>query len=115
MKIVEKPLPLYQEFLGYNCGQYQETRFRRNQEDEFPWNSSGSEVWFAVLTLEFKIIQYYGFSSSKSGRKNLLELLKEVSDTHFLTLIGIWNGEWRTDLFILNKKIAIKKLEEVTK
>jgi hypothetical protein len=108
-KTFEKPSLLYREFLSPDL-RHHEHCFRHNQEDGFPWNGRGSDIWFGVLTLESGVVQYYGFSSAKYQKENLLELLKKVSDTHFLALIGVWHGEWRTDLFILDRGIAIEKL-----
>jgi hypothetical protein len=113
MKTVEKPLPLYREFIS-DDPRYHDHGFRHNQEDGFPWDSNGSGIWFGVLTLESEVVRYYWFTSAKSQKESLLELLKKVSDIHFLALVGVWHGEWRTDLFVLDRGIAVKKLGEVS-
>lgn len=110
---IESPLPVYRAFLSSDPRHFDRHGFRFNEEDSFPWDGGGSGIWFGVLTLESGAVQYYWFTSARSQKENLLGLLKKVSDTHFLTLIGVWHGQWRTDLFVLDRGIAIEKLEKL--
>ncbi len=87
--------------------------FRTGYEKEFPWNSTGSSVWYALLIVEEGRICYYGFTSAKSSKRNLVNVLKSLTPQDETILLGIWTGNYRTDLFILDIEKAITELEKV--
>ena len=93
------------KFLG-GCSGY----FRENQEDAFPWDYT-SGIWYSLFVVEDGKIEKYGFTSAKGNKEKMRLLLKEISPNDDAMLIGVWNGQWRTDLFILDIPKAINKLD----
>jgi hypothetical protein len=85
-------------------------RFGKDTED-FPYGHNIAGVWYSLLIWEDGFPKYYGFSSSKTSKQELIETLKallEQGTRH--TLIGIWTGEWTTFLFVLDSDIAIEEI-----
>ncbi len=87
--------------------------FREGAEEEFPWSTTGGAVWFALLVVENGKIEKYGFTASKSGKKALTSALQALSADHEALLIGVWTGQYRTDLFILKTDKALAQLQNV--
>jgi hypothetical protein len=87
--------------------------FRDNAEENFPWQESGRIVWYAIFLIEDSKIVHYGFTSSKSNKQGLLQALIKIRDVDSAKLIGVWTGQYRTDLFDLNIEKAISKLKSV--
>jgi hypothetical protein len=84
--------------------------FRVNSEDQFPWAMSGTHaVWYALLTVEDGKIVKYGFTSGNNQKAKLRELLIRLEGTESM-LLGVWNGQYGTSLFVLDAKIAVAKL-----
>lgn len=83
--------------------------FRENAED-FPWDSTDKSVWYSLLVVEDGQIQRYGFTSSKSNKKGLVNALETLTNEEAL-LLGIWTGQRSTHLFVLNIPTAIEKLK----
>jgi len=81
--------------------------FRYNETDVFPFELRSPGVWYAILRIDpiHKGIVMLDFTSSKSQKKMLTTTLLKDD-----ILIGVWTGRWSTDLFILDKTIALKKL-----
>lgn len=95
-----------------NIGGY----FRINEEEEFPWGMTNRIVWYALFIIKDGKMTREGFTPSKSNKINLSDRLGElIRDKVEHTLIGVWTGNYTTNLFILDSKKAIKKLREATK
>ncbi len=84
--------------------------FRKNGEDEFPWSHSGKGVWFALFVVEAGAIERYGFTASKANKASLVRILKALDPTDDAVLLGVWTGQYNTDLFVLDRRIAIDRL-----
>ena len=87
--------------------------FREGEEDEFPWNRTDRKVWYSLFTVEEGRIQHYGFTPSKSNKAALCSILQQLTLNDQSLLLGIWNGDYSTHLFILDLQKAINKLKEV--
>ena len=87
--------------------------FRAGEEDNFPWESTSKIVWYALLNVEETEIERYGFTSALSQKSELLKALKKVKSKSKAMLLGIWTGNHRTDLFVLDKQKAIEHLNRV--
>jgi hypothetical protein len=83
--------------------------FRVGEEDQFPWSATGSGIWYALVVVEDGKLQRYGFTAAKSQRSKLVEALRLISDQQAL-LLGVWTGQYRTDLFVLDVAKAITRL-----
>jgi len=87
--------------------------FEVGREKDFPWEFSGGAVWFGLLVVENGKIQRYGFTSAKSSKEMLLEALRALDPDDEVLLLGVWKGQYRTHLFVLNTQKAIKKLQKI--
>ena len=83
--------------------------FESGAEDRFPWHATGGAVWFALLVVEEGKIARYGFTSAKSQKVKLRAALSTLQDREAL-LLGVWTGQHRTSLFVLEISKAIGKL-----
>lgn len=81
--------------------------FRLGEENRFPWSTCDRSVWYALLTSESSGIGYRAIDSAY-GSGGLLRALLELADRNRALLLGVWNGEWRTDLFVLDIDTAIE-------
>lgn len=86
--------------------------FRCNDEESFPWTSIDRSVWYALITVECGKIVKYGFTSSKSQKQNLYHALIKIDKFEDCLLLGVFNGKYKTDLFVLNIEIAQNKLKD---
>jgi len=87
--------------------------FRVGEEGTFPWSNTASSIWYALFVIEDGKICRYGFTPTKSSKESLLNSLKALDPDDEVLLIGIWNGERHTDLFILERGRAIEELEKL--
>ncbi len=82
--------------------------FRENETERFPFDRTDREVWYGIIVHDEKFPRY-SFTSSKSGKRdfiNMVGCLKSGGQKYLL--IGIWQGQWKADIFILDETIAIK-------
>lgn len=84
--------------------------FREGEEDSFPWDRTDRGVWYCLLVVEEGMIERYGFTSSKSNKAGLCRALSTLSGRRDALLLGVWTGQYRTDLFVLDIPKAIEKL-----
>ena len=84
--------------------------FRSGEEASFPWHERECSVWYALLVVEEGQIRKYGFTSSDSGKAALCQAIRSLSANDEALLLGVWTGTRRTDLFVLEKSLAIDHL-----
>jgi hypothetical protein len=89
--------------------------FREGEEGNFPWKDTGNHVWYVLITMENGGLQHYGFTASVSNKEGLLRALKSMAKDESGLLFGVWTGQYRTDLFVLDRNQAMKRLEESLK
>jgi hypothetical protein len=82
--------------------------FRTGEEAAFPWSAT-SGVWYALLVVEDGRIVRYGFTAAKGQKTNLRAALEQLAGAE-ATLLGVWTGSHRTDLFVLDIPKAITNL-----
>ena len=89
--------------------------FRENETEQFPFLCTDRTIWYGII-LNDSGFHRSSFTSSKSGKKTLSEEIETLQSkgVSFL-LIGIWQGQWKTDIFVLDPTIAIPKLQEASK
>jgi hypothetical protein len=90
--------------------------YRLGEEEQFPWGLTTAVVWYALLlpTLDGPglVIKRVGYKSTTFQKEKLAKdiLLEENKNA---LLLGVWNGQYSTHLFVLDKNIAALKLQEV--
>jgi hypothetical protein len=94
------------EFVGAASG-----NFREQCESEFPWHVNDRAVWYALLVVEDGKIVRYGFISSKADKQSLCTALERLAATDEALLLGIWNGQYSTHLFVLEPAEALAHLK----
>ena len=90
--------------------------FRMKEEEQFPWDATDRKVWYAIFVVDGGKISREGYTAAKTNKISLaarLEILLSEKTEH--VLIGVWSGNYSTHLFVLNSRIAIKKLIRATK
>ena len=90
--------------------------FRSDETLEFPFASTDRKVWYGIIECEedVRIFTETSFTSSKSGKTNLINIVKQlINQERSFVLIGIWQGEWKTDIFVLEPTIAISMIRKV--
>jgi hypothetical protein len=83
----------------------------RTDCDDFPWHSTDRSVWYALLVVENGEIVRYGFTSSKSSKKGLCDAIRSLNAKDEVLLLGIWNGQYSTHLFVIDPAVALEHLE----
>jgi hypothetical protein len=97
---VEQPGKLAQFLVGV-AG-----HFRVGEEASFPWHDTDRGIWYALLVVEDGRIRRYGFTSASDGKEALCDALDALSPGDEALLLGIWTGQYRTDLFVLEPAAA---------
>lgn len=91
--------------------EHENLNFRLNEEQDFPWGHNIAGVWYSLTLWEDRFPKYYGFSSSKTSKQDLLEVLNALLGQHTRhQLLGVWTGEFTTHLFLLKTEIAIEEI-----
>jgi len=87
-------------------------RIREGESDRFPLGSGGSEVWCLGIDSNWGLLE---FRATKIGMQNLRDFCQVLSmpATKGL-LMGVWHGQYRTDLFILDPKVILERLGDRT-
>ena len=87
--------------------------FREGETERFPFDCADRKVWFGIVILDYDV-KPLSFTSANSGKRNLLNKIDELNcrGDEFM-ILGVWQGNWRTDIFILDKVVTVKKLNGV--
>jgi hypothetical protein len=89
--------------------------FRIGEEENFSWDDPSNSTWYALILHGDEGMRREGFTSSKGDKKKLLERLKSLSGKQNHMLLGVWTGNHKTHLFVLDKKKSIKYLSKLLK
>ena len=90
--------------------------FRIKEEEHFPWDATDKKVWYAIFVVDGGKISREGYTPAKTNKISLADRLEAlISEKTEHVLIGVWTGTYSTHLFVLDSKIAIKKLRKATK
>ena len=97
--------------------------FREGETNQFPVDRKDKGVWYGIIatksspsgSVQIEITRF-GFTSSVSGKREFLDKINELK-THGISylLLGIWQGQYSTDIFVLDEKIIVKRLLDVMK
>jgi hypothetical protein len=91
------------------------SRFHEGETEHFPVERTDKGVWYAIIQYDI-LFPRSAFFSSGTGKKAFLDKIRELRRAgKFYLLLGIWQGEWSTDLFVLDENTIVKMLERVIK
>jgi hypothetical protein len=86
--------------------------FRTGETLQFPFDRDDRKVWYAIIEYDITGFHETAYTSSKSGKADLLAALMLLrSSSRKYLLLGIWMGEWKTDLFILDPSIVRSRMK----
>lgn len=86
--------------------------FRTGETREFPFDRDDRKVWYALIEYDITGFHETAYTSSKSGKADLLAMLIQLRGMNRkYYLLGIWQGEWKTDLFVLDPIIVRSRLK----
>lgn len=94
------------------------SRFREGETDQFPVDRKDKGVWYGIIAMKVSntrdapIENYrFDFTSSKSGKQEFIDKINELK-IHGISylLLGIWQGNYSTDIFVLDEKTIVKRL-----
>ena len=88
------------------------TRVQYGRTGEFPIVFNDSALWYLVIHTDKGKAEERDFSNSKTDSKNLIYFLENDFDSRTDKLYGIWNGKFRTSLFVLEPHVIIEKIKE---
>ncbi|MCK9593700.1 MAG: hypothetical protein M0Q91_17000 [Methanoregula sp.] len=89
--------------------------FRINETAEFPFERTDRKVWYAIVEYTITGFHETEYTSSGTGKSDFIEKIKEfrlkkVRKSDY-RLYGIWAGEWKADIFLLDETIVLRKLK----
>lgn len=73
----------------------------------------GSEMNVPIeeLSIWYLIIKDDG--SWDAGQNNEQDFIDHLEDDHTKHVFAVWNGEWRTNLFLMDKKKLLKRFKKL--
>jgi len=83
-------------------------RTKKEDSKQIPLNAP---IWFMMTSIKNNVIESVAFQTSKSDLKSLAEIIR-VTDSTTFKVYGVWNGTWNTDLFDMDLKILLKRIEK---
>jgi hypothetical protein len=98
------------------------SKFRLGESDQFPVDRKDNGVWYGIIILKssHEDVTVGGltvsFTSSGSGKRELVDMISELKlkGISYL-LLGIWQGQYSTDIFVLDEKIIVRRILDVMK
>jgi len=96
--------------------------FREGETKQFPVDRKDKGVWYGIIATKSSLgcvqieITRFGFTSSGSGKREFIDKINELKEQGIsYLLLGIWQGQYSTDIFVLDEKIIVKRLLDVIK
>jgi hypothetical protein len=84
--------------------------FREGETETFPFERTDSGIWYAMILFDGRFPRH-SYTSSKSQKRNLIEdMTKKKQEGQKFLIMGIWHGQWKTDIFILDEETTLRKL-----
>lgn len=80
---------------------------REGETDRVPLDS---KIWFVIVTVKANRIEQDFYRSTISGKQAFLIHLTNLKQPY--KIYAVWNGEWSTDLFDMDKTVLIKRLKQ---
>jgi hypothetical protein len=91
------------------------SQFREGETDHFPVERTDKKIWYVIIQHDI-LFPRNAYFSSGTGKKEFLSKIRELRTAGKLyLLLGIWQGEWSTDIFVLDEDIIVKRLGMVLK
>jgi len=80
--------------------------FREGETNDFPFARTDRAVWYAIIVHDIRFPRF-DFTASKSGKKAFIEKIESLkADGQKYLLLGLWQGQWKTDIFILDEELT---------
>ena len=89
--------------------------FRIGETEHFPFDFTDGSVWYFIISEKYQQCPEE-YRASDSGKVGLVRAIKshQNNKTKF-TVCGVWNGKWRTNIFVLDPEKTIIKIKEAQK
>ena len=87
-------------------------KFRTDIED-FPFSSKDRGIWYFIIDWENKTEVVYSLVQEKKDLVAFLAKLINENNSDLYELLGVWNGQYRTDIFKIPIRKGYEKLSEV--
>jgi hypothetical protein len=86
--------------------------FKEGQTHSFPFERTDNGIWYFIVKSD-EIIEY---KSTVSNQKDLVrDISKYLRHGFKFQLMGVWHGQYRTDIFVLEPANALIRLEDEKK
>ena len=84
----------------------------RNDIQYFPFDSKDRGVWYLVIDWDKKTEQAFSYVQEKRDLIPFLSSIIKNNQTNNFTLFGVWNGQYKTDLFKIPIEEAVNELKK---
>lgn len=85
--------------------------FRQDYTD-FPFASKDRGVWYFVINWKNRTKQEFGSVQEKRDVVRFLRTIISNQEQNNHELLGVWNGQYRTDIFTIPIEEGYNKLKE---
>jgi hypothetical protein len=83
--------------------------FREGETDSFPFDRTDNGIWYFTV----KSDEITPYKSTMTDQKDLvIELNKMLRSGRKFQLFGVWHGQYKTDIFVLDPATVRKRLED---
>ena len=82
-------------------------RTKKEDSEQIPLDSP---IWFMLTSIKDNRIESVAFQTSKSDLKTLAATIRSTNP-NTLKVYGVWNGTWNTDLFDMDVKVLLKRID----
>lgn len=86
--------------------------FRTDTQD-FPYSDKDRSIWYFIIDWKKKIKTHYCYIQEKRDMVSLLKQLIDKGKYSHIQLCGVWQGNWKTDIFDLPIHEAYNTLKDV--
>lgn len=88
---------------------------RERESNRFPVTSDRG-IWFFIVSFQEEKLIHEDFKSSQEGLRGLIHQIQEYSKKIVpFRLYGVWQGQHRTDIFVLNPQLMAGRFSEYLK
>jgi hypothetical protein len=95
------------------------SKFREGETSQFPVDRKDNGIWYGIIAMQASNTSdasienhRFGFTSSGTGKREFIDKINELK-THGISylLLGIWQGQYSTDIFVLDERIIVKRIK----
>lgn len=88
---------------------------RERESNRFPVTSDKG-IWFFIVSFQEGNLNHEDFKSSQEGLRGLTNQIQDYSKKIVpFSLYGVWQGQHRTDIFVLNPQLMAGRFSEYLK